>query len=139
MTDLDKIPGIGKKRVELLSQYFEVTGVPATPDTQRVTVPVDRQPIPETVENFSPGVWLETQFLPVAVPLVGWGIGVVNINLANQVELESLPEIGEVLAGRIIEDRMKNGPFLERQDIMRVHGIGEKTFQKIEPWITVGY
>ena len=144
MANLDKVPGIGRKRVELLSQYFEVKGAPPLPDVPALNVsPVDDQltfqPIPRTTTDFSPGVWRETPpFSYTTQPVMG-ETRLININFAWQEELESLPEIGEVLARRIIEDRVKNGPFLQKQDIMRVHGIGEKTYQKIEPWITVGY
>jgi competence protein ComEA len=62
----------------------------------------------------------------------------VNINLASQSQLEELPGIGEVIAGRIIDYRESNGPYLKVEDIMKVEGIGEVKFAGIKDLITVG-
>jgi len=64
-------------------------------------------------------------------------VGKININTADASQLMSLPGIGEVLAGRIIEYREKNGAFRNIYEIMDVRGIGEKTFQKLENLICV--
>lgn len=50
----------------------------------------------------------------------------VNINTADQRELIRLPGIGPALAGRIIADREKKGPFTDLRDLERVRGIGPK-------------
>ncbi|MDO4400133.1 MAG: helix-hairpin-helix domain-containing protein [Coriobacteriia bacterium] len=63
--------------------------------------------------------------------------GKVNINSATESELESLPGIGEVMAGRIVEDREEQGPFAAPEDLMRVSGIGEKKYASIADLITV--
>lgn len=57
--------------------------------------------------------------------------GPVNVNLAGMEELEMLPEIGPVMALRIMEEREQNGPFFYPEDLLSVRGIGEKTLQKI--------
>jgi competence protein ComEA len=62
----------------------------------------------------------------------------ININTASQAELQKLPRIGEVVAKRIIDFREKNGKFKKIEDIMKVKGIGEKTFTNIRDLITVG-
>ena len=62
----------------------------------------------------------------------------VDINTASQAELESLPGIGPVLAGRIIAYRQENGPFSKIEDIQNVSGIGSKTFERFKDLITVG-
>lgn len=51
--------------------------------------------------------------------------GRVRINLATAVELETLPGVGPVLAGRIIEFREEHGPFGTVEDLLDVPGIGE--------------
>ena len=61
----------------------------------------------------------------------------ININHAGIYELDSLWGIGEKLAERIIEYRTKNGKFEVIQDIMKVNGIGEKTFNEIKDDICV--
>jgi competence protein ComEA len=62
----------------------------------------------------------------------------VNINTANQAELESLPRIGPKVAQRIIDYRAQNGNFKKIEDLMKVKGIGEKIFAQIKDLITVG-
>ncbi|MDI6703339.1 MAG: ComEA family DNA-binding protein [bacterium] len=61
----------------------------------------------------------------------------VNINEANDIELQTLPGISKHLAKRIIDHRKKNGNFQTREEIIEVKGIGEKTFAKISHLITV--
>ena len=45
--------------------------------------------------------------------------------------------MGEATARAIIEDREANGPFSSPEDIMRVSGIGEKKFERLEGLICV--
>lgn len=61
----------------------------------------------------------------------------VNLNTATADELCELPGIGEATAEAIIEDRSANGPFSTVEDLMRVSGIGEKKFAKLEGKICV--
>jgi len=61
----------------------------------------------------------------------------ININTADSAQLKSLPGIGDVLAGRIIEYREKTGGFKNIYELMDVNGIGEKTFRKLEHLICV--
>ena len=53
-------------------------------------------------------------------------------------ELQTLPGVGEVLAGRIIDYREANGRFENIEDIMKVDGIGEGKFADMKDLITVG-
>ena len=61
----------------------------------------------------------------------------ININTATQTELESLSGIGPEYAKRIIQYRLKNGPFEKIEDIQDVKGIGPVTFEKIRSKITI--
>lgn len=63
--------------------------------------------------------------------------GKININSATVEELEAIPGIGRVLAHRIIAYRMQHGPFREILDIISVSGIGEKTLEKLKPYLIV--
>ena len=56
----------------------------------------------------------------------------VNINTANQAELEKLNGIGPVKAKAIIDYRTKNGPFKTFEDVDKVPGIGQGTMDKIK-------
>ena len=62
---------------------------------------------------------------------------IVNINTANETELEELPGIGASIAEKIIEYRNKNGKFKNIEDIKNVTGIGDSKFEKIKSLIRV--
>ena len=60
-----------------------------------------------------------------------------NLNTATAAQLESLPGIGARTAERIIEYRQKSGGFKKIEELMNVRGVGEKSFLKLKPLITV--
>jgi competence protein ComEA len=60
-----------------------------------------------------------------------------NLNAATLDQLETLPGIGRKVAERIVEYRTKSGGFKKIEELMNVKGIGEKSFLKIKPLITV--
>ncbi len=61
----------------------------------------------------------------------------ININTAPLAELQKLPRIGEKVAQRIIDFRKEHGKFKKIEEIMKVKGIGEKTFKNLKDVITV--
>jgi competence protein ComEA len=61
----------------------------------------------------------------------------ININTAGAAELVKLPRVGEKISQRIIDFRNKHGKFKRVEDIMKVKGIGEKTFAQMKKMITV--
>ena len=63
-------------------------------------------------------------------------LGKININTASASELTLLSGIGEGRAADIIKYREENGDFSRIEDIMKVSGIGEKTFEEIKDRIT---
>jgi len=63
--------------------------------------------------------------------------GKININTALLSQLETLSGIGPAFSQRIIDYRNTNGPFAKIEDIMKVSGIGEKTFAKFKDKITI--
>lgn len=60
----------------------------------------------------------------------------VNLLTANQSQLESLPGIGPAKAQAILEYQKHPG-FKSTKDLMNVKGIGEKTYAKLAPLVTV--
>lgn len=61
----------------------------------------------------------------------------VNINIAGKEQLEALPGIGPGLAAAIIDYRQRSGGFRKIEDLMKVGGIGPKTFARLKPLVTV--
>lgn len=62
---------------------------------------------------------------------------VVNINTADSLQLSYLPRVGPKAAQRIIDYRHEHGPFKKTSDLMQVKGFGEKTFNRLSPYISV--
>jgi competence protein ComEA len=61
----------------------------------------------------------------------------VNINTATAEELDTLPGVGPSIAQRIIDYRTTHGPFRSIEDIKKVKGIGDATFEELKDKITV--
>lgn len=59
----------------------------------------------------------------------------ISLNKANSKELEQLPGVGPVIAARIIQYREQHGGFSSLQELIEVKGIGEKTVEKIKPYL----
>ena len=63
--------------------------------------------------------------------------GVVNVNSATAEQLQLLPRIGPAIAERIVEFREEHRPFRSKEELLLVRGIGEATFELIEPYVAV--
>lgn len=63
--------------------------------------------------------------------------GRLDLNTANAEELELLPLIGPAKAKAIVENRETEGPFRSIDEIVRVPGFGEKTRDRLAPFIVV--
>ena len=61
----------------------------------------------------------------------------ININTANQTELETLSGIGPSTALKIINYKKEHGKFNNIEDIKNVPGIGESKFENIKEYICV--
>ena len=61
----------------------------------------------------------------------------VNINTANQSELDSLPGIGPSIAQKIIDYREENGNFKTIEELQNVKGIGDAKYEEIKDRVTV--
>ncbi len=64
-------------------------------------------------------------------------LGIININITSKEDFMTLPYIGEVKAGRIIQLRNEMGTFTSTKDLEKVKGIGPKTLVRLEPFITI--
>ena len=61
----------------------------------------------------------------------------VNLNTADQVALESLPDVGPVTAQSILAWRSEHGAFTAVDQLLDVDGIGEVTLAKLAPYVTL--
>ena len=61
----------------------------------------------------------------------------IDINIASVIELQKLPRVGEKVAQRIVDFRKQHGEFKKIEEIMKVKGVGEKTFKMIKDLIVV--
>ena len=61
----------------------------------------------------------------------------INLNTATVQQLEALPGVGTRTAQLIVEHRQKNGGFKKVEELMNIKGIGEKSFLKLKPLVTV--
>lgn len=62
--------------------------------------------------------------------------GKININTASSSQWQLLPGVGPAIAGRILAYREKR-PFRDPLHLLRVKGIGRKTFAKMRPYLSV--
>jgi competence protein ComEA len=63
--------------------------------------------------------------------------GLVDLNTASGAELESLPGIGPVTAGRILGHRATNGPFGSVDDLLAARLLSATTLERIRPMVEV--
>lgn len=61
----------------------------------------------------------------------------VNLNTATQAELETLPGVGPVTAGSILEWRAEHGAFSSVDELLEISGIGDATLAEIAPHVTI--
>ena len=66
-----------------------------------------------------------------------FAIAAININTASKEELDALPGVGPVKAQAIVDYRKANGPFKTIDDLKKVNGIGDATFEKLKSGISV--
>lgn len=63
--------------------------------------------------------------------------GKININTADESKLTSLPGIGPSKAKAIVSFREENGLFTALEDLKKVTGIGDKTYEQLEDQIKI--
>jgi competence protein ComEA len=67
-----------------------------------------------------------------------WVLGrPIPLSKATAEELDRIPGIGPGLARRMVEHRDTKGPFSNLEELRQVKGIGDKTLEKIRPYLTV--
>jgi competence protein ComEA len=61
----------------------------------------------------------------------------VDINTADEEELQRLPFIGPAISRRIMDYRKQHGGFKSVEEIRNVKGIGKARYEQIAPFVTV--
>jgi DNA uptake protein ComE-like DNA-binding protein len=85
--------------------------------------------------ELSSGRWQVTSMPPATRFLLGEPL---DLNRADSSALELLPNIGPVLAQRIVAYRDRHGPFHGPQELVRIRGISTTTLATLLPWVAVG-
>ena len=62
----------------------------------------------------------------------------IDLESASAVEIERLARVGPVLARRIVEDRLANGPFGSLAGLQRVRGVGPAMARQLQGHVTFG-
>ena len=65
------------------------------------------------------------------------GDPLISINTASASELQELPGVGPVLAGRIVAHREEHGAFDTTEDLLDVSGIGEAILARLRPLVRI--
>jgi competence protein ComEA len=61
----------------------------------------------------------------------------INLNLASESDLDALPGVGPVMAGRIVAWRESNQRFHSIEELQEVPGIGPKVFANLKPLVRI--
>lgn len=61
----------------------------------------------------------------------------ININRADERDLDKLPGIGPAMAKRIIDYRTEKGAFESKEDLKKVRGIGDAKYERLKDKITI--
>ena len=100
----------------IVSRPELTTSVPAETESGQDANPTERAPSSDDRED---------------VPLL-------DLNTATAGQLQELPGIGPVLAGRIIDYRTQTGGFTDPGELIEVEGIGPKRLSQLLPYLTIG-
>jgi len=106
--DLLEVRGIGPATLARLADHLSFEGAPRRPSRRART----------------------------AASLPSSGVEPVDLNSADVAALEGLPGVGPALAARIVEER-KEGLFQGIEDLVRVHGIGIATVERLRGRVVV--
>ncbi|MGQ9687470.1 MAG: ComEA family DNA-binding protein [Desulfobaccales bacterium] len=135
--------GLSPKKINEFKSVLTVkaapAAAPAAAPTAKPAEPTPAAKAPSVADKPAPAA--ETSTKPKAAQTAPEKAGAprlapgerVNINTASQEDLEKIPGIGPVKAQAII----KNRPYKTPEDLMKVRGIKDKTYQKIKNYITV--
>jgi competence protein ComEA len=115
--------GLSAKKIEALKPYVAVGKAPAAP-----APPSAAEKKPKAVPAVKPA----EKKAPAATPTPS-AVAPVDLNMADQKALESLPGIGPALAKKIMEGR----PYQSADDLSRIKGMNKSKIDAIKDKVTV--
>jgi competence protein ComEA len=136
--DLKRVKGMSDKKIQAIKDKVSVGGATAStaaaPIAQKASAAEKKvadtsASAPQTAPSVQQS---STEKTSRAASKLAPGLRI-NINTAAKQEIEALPGIGPVKAQAIIDGR----PYQQPEDIMKVKGIKQKTFDKIKDNISV--
>ena len=89
----------------------------------------------QIVVGGGPGAQVPAQ--PATSASAGTPLGPLDLNAATQADLEDLPGIGPVIAGRIVQWRVDNGAFRSVEELGEVSGIGDAILSQLRPLVRI--
>ena len=122
--DLKRVKGMSEKKINAIKDKVTFGAMPAVPGAISSGTEMT-----EKASSAGKAV-MERAEKTKNKPILGQ---LVNLNTASKEELEALPGIGPVKAQAIMDNR----PYTTPEDIMKVKGIKQRTFDKIKDMITV--
>ena len=130
------VAAAGGFREDACEDFINQAGI--LQDGQRLAIPTEEE---VKADDAYQALWQEevqkTEAADMAENSAGGKDGLININTATESELSTIPGIGTGKAAAIVQYRQENGNFASVEDIMKVSGIKEGTFEKIKDKITV--
>jgi competence ComEA-like helix-hairpin-helix protein len=122
------IPRIGPSAAEAIVAYREANG-PFTSFAQLDAIPRIGPSLLEVIPKYARLSGVDPSAL-AAEPRTG---GLIDINTATAEQLQEIPGAGPSMAEKIIASR----PFRSVDDLKKVPGIGDATFEKFKPYVRV--
>lgn len=113
----------------------EINRAEVLEDGAYLYIPTNKELEEQTVSSVNSGV--DSSGSSVGAGLPGSTSGKININTADSATLQQLNGVGPATADKIIAYRETSGKFKRIEDLKNVSGIGEKTFEKLAPYIKV--
>ncbi|MFN6991299.1 MAG: ComEA family DNA-binding protein [Fervidobacterium sp.] len=125
--DIMKVPGIGQKTYEKIKDRITVS------KTEKLQEEENKESVVINTQNKN----IQQNNQQENSTITGKESGKININTASLEELQQLPGIGPTKAQAVVDYRIKNGGFKTIEEIKKVNGIGDKTFEKLKDLITI--
>lgn len=132
-TQLRRLPGVGPAMAGRIVAFREEEGGFRSGDDLQRVVGIG----PATVRRLEPHLDFSSG-LPLELGRRASGDErLIDVNRADETELQVLPGIGPALARRIVEHRTRHGSYRGVDDLLDVPGVGPVVLERIRPLLEV--